>query len=379
MPWLDDETPIEVTTAFLNRNISGWPQPNTPRIDPRFRMVHGVLAPAPRPSRHLFRLRPNGIFTTPILNCWIDLLAISDTQLEGISGPHPSTGWDIKLTLTLFADPIEQPETATSGIEYRWTFSFPGEPDFFYWMMFTDEDISQPDEIKIQQTKTFVVGPSFPTDDNKDPILNAAFPAPVHGNVEFWGMSECWVFPGAAAPLGSAEFNNVDTSILFDGYTLITATAVKFELDVRLRDNNFCAVLARRFNTTRWVGLKQDFFQWRSTSVPLSPLIPLSEWGTFRAEFDWSVSGLAWKCWWNDVLIGTTAAAFQHALVFNQMGRRGATYVGDYDCRKLTLQDTDPAAPRLLLSTELQNDACDIGPSGLKGTTEGMTLPSCPP
>ncbi len=177
---------------------------------------------------------------------------------------------------------------------------------------------------------------------------------------------------------GAAEFNGVDTSILFDGFTTTTSQRLQVECDVELRDNSFCAILARSNNTTRWVGLKQDFFQWRSVAIPISPVIPLNEFGTFRAEFDWNAGvGSKWRLFWNGVLVGTNAGGAS-SLFFNLMGKRGPTYLGDFDMRNMVLQDTDPAAPRLLLSTELISDACDIGISSLKGTTENMTLASCP-
>jgi len=377
MPWLDDDTPQAILDAFGSRKISEWPQPDLPRIDARMRMVHGIGLPAPRAHRHVFRLRPNGPGDPTIFNCWLDAFPISDTQMQGSSGPHPVEGWDMMLTVTLYEDPPGDPTFGVTGLEYRWTFTFPGEPDWDYWQMYSTSLPAYPDGVPFELLFAFTVGPDDLSDLDKDPILNPSFPAVVRENMEWWCQSECWVFPIPPAA-ASAEFNGDDTSILFDGFTTTSAARLQLECDVLLRNNNFCAILARSDNTVRWVGLKPDFFQWHGVAIPLSPVIPSSVFGTFRAEFDWNAGiGSNWRCFWNGALIGTSAAGAT-GLFFNLMGKRGPTYVGDFDMRNLTLLDTDPAASRLLLSTELQTDACDIGIDSLKGTTENMTLASCP-
>jgi len=194
-----------------------------------------------------------------------------------------------------------------------------------------------------------------------------------------WAMSDCFLFPRAAAgPTAFAAFNNLDASVIFDAFTTNTSNRWKLQFDVRLRDTDDCCVLGRTNNFSRRALLSSTRFLWFSVGTTIDPPLPLNEFGTVRVEWDWDTPGLFFNVWWNDVLRGTEAAFFANGLRFNVMGKSGATFVGDFDMLNLTLEDNNPGSPNLMLSTELQVDACDIGVKMLKGTTENMTLPSCP-
>lgn len=325
----------------------------------------------------MFRFAPTFHAAFPVFNGWIDLFALSDTLLEGTSGPNPDNGWDIKLQITNYIDPVVDPDFGKHGIGMRWTFTFPGEPDWSYWLMFDKDAAEWAAGIPYDIFQVFV-DPIAIFDDDLDPVLNPSFVTVPSQNIAFLAMSECWVFPELPAPTGFAEFNGVDSRIIFDDFTNAHGQRFRLECDLRLFNTDLGIILGRTNNTTRWVGIRPHNIQWRSGVVNFSPDIPINEWGTFRVDHNW-VDGPAsgWKCYWNDVLIGTAGAGVSE-LPFNSMGFRANSFGTNFDMRLLQLEDTDPAAPRILISTELQVNACDIGEQTLKGTTENMVLASCP-
>ena len=138
MPWLEEDTPASVTDALANRKLASWPEPNTERIDARFRHTYGTLAPSPRAERFLWRMQPSGPGGT-IFNAWLDVVATSDTTLEGDTGFEPGVGWKVFLKVTNFIDPAVDPTWSKHGIEYRWRITIPSNPDWEFWTMY-DKD-----------------------------------------------------------------------------------------------------------------------------------------------------------------------------------------------------------------------------------------------
>lgn len=194
-----------------------------------------------------------------------------------------------------------------------------------------------------------------------------------------YAMSDCYLFPRLAqAPLGKAEFNGVDAYIGFDDYTDIHTDRFMLEFDIYLYDLDEMALLGPLFSSSKYVRFKYDGMSWRSSLVLFSPTLPLNEWMTIRIEWNWDSPTSKWKVFKDDVLIGTNTTQGASGLRFNQMGRRGSIIQGVFDMRNLHWEDTDPAAPEVLWSCLLQDDACDTGPKLLKGTTFNMALPSCP-
>jgi len=368
--------PVEAVNEWINRGgflqkhkIGRWPHPNTNRTKSGFIMVTDRDL-AHTAFKRLFCW--NMIESTDEVNFpnwqnfgWLDLDVVSSSNVEGDSDTNID-GWvaheEIKSFETL-------PVGGTPGVELRMELTHAASGHFIKRTYEFAEDTRQ----------WFFDRDGNP--DNEDPITEETsvdFPYGNSANFE-WAMSDCFLFPRAApAPLDFAVFNNTDASILFDAFTNSTGQRIQLEYDVRIRTGPTLVVLGRGVNTSRHTDLSIGSFVWRTSVVSLSPDLPLDEWGTIRAEFNWNDPGTNWKVYWNGVLRGSNAGAGASSLFFNTMGRRGSFYQGNFDLKNLTLQDTDPAAPRLLLSTELQVDACDIGEKSLKGTTENMTLSSCP-
>lgn len=376
MPWFDPNLTSDEEDYFLfpggfpnKHKVGRWPHPQTNRAQAGF--IHATAVPIAHTAfKRLF--------------CW---------QLEGAGDPimwPPWTRfghWDLSIDAPGFivADVGVNAEGWSSRIEIKNYDSLPvdGGPgvEILCWLL--HDALGHKVTITTEWPKS---GTAWRWDTDGLDIggaytsttVTAGFPYPFR-KIGDWAMSDCFLFPRDTPPVeGFADFNNVDTSILFDGFTNATNQRIQLEFDVLLRDTAQCIVLGRGVNTTRHADLTPASFVWRTSVILLSPDLPLDEFGTVRVEFNWNDPGTNWKVYWNGALRGSNATSGATSLFFNTMGRHGSIYDGNFEMRNLTLQDTDPASPRLLLSTELQDDACDIGEKTLKGTTENMTLPSCP-
>lgn len=376
MPWFDPPATGADTALWLSPSGTGskhivgrWPHPNVLRTSSDY-ILEFTDDLSHVAYRRLFRMDftdTSDPVTFPEFDLWGHWdVGIFQTgwlfQTEVVN----SEGWSIEISIqkaenlpqlgvegTLLTFHAEHPASGhfiTQTYEYRldtnsWRFDRDQAPDFLVWK--TEEK-----SVDFPYLKAFL----------RD-----------------YAMSDCYLFPRAAAgPTAFASFNNLDASVIFDAFTTNTSNRWKLQFDVRLRDTDDCCVLGRTNNFSRRALLSSTRFLWFSVGTTIDPPLPLNEFGTVRVEWDWDTPGLFFNVWWNDVLRGTEPAFFANGLRFNVMGKSGATFVGDFDMLNLTLEDNNPGSPNLMLSTELQVDACDIGVKMLKGTTENMTLPSCP-
>lgn len=377
MTWFDDGSPTEYVDATNNLKVGLWPIKNSPRIDPRFRLINGEGKPAPQASHFFVRLQIQPAPTPVFKNCLIPLAAVADQKLEGSSGVS-GDGFEFIFSIESFVVP--DPDFDVWGFRYKLVYKHAGFPDFFMLQMVgTDVDAAKFNlNIKIDAlTPTQQWGPSW-FDTDYDPLVNTDvdMPIPLQA-IKAWPLSECFV-PQIAPEEGAAEFNGVDAWIGFDGYTDVHTQRFMLEFDIKLYDTGECVVLGPLFSSSKYVRFQQSSMSWRSSLITFSPILPLEEWMTIRVEFNWVFPTEKWKVYKDDVLIGENDTQGASGLQFNQMGRRGSIIQGVFDMRNLHYEDTDPAAPEVLLSTLLISDACDSGPKALKGTTVIMDLPSCP-
>lgn len=376
MPWFVPPLTNDEESAFIQpggpsipHKVGRWPHPNTDRVDARFIMRH--MDPlAHTANRRLFCVSTDD--TSDFLNFphwslfghW-DIEVIADHHLQQTVTANVH-GWDLIVDFQSF-DVL--PFKGNPGIEVKFKTSHAASGHWHQKTFEFDHGI-MPFTWNTVAAGTLVI--------QSETTESPAFP---YNFVKFfdWPMSDCFLFERAPpAPLDFAEFNGVDTSILFDGFTNTTAARHQTEFDIRFKDTSSNAVLARSNNSTRWLNVNVTGCQWRSTVTSFGSSLNINQWYRVRLEFNWNDPGTNWKLYLDGVLDGTNPTSGSSSLFFNLMGKRGATYVGNFDLKNLTLQDTDPASPRLLLSTELQVNACDIGEKTLKGTTENMTLSSCP-
>lgn len=354
---------------FVKHKIGRWPHPNTNRTKSGF-IMETDRDLAHTAFKRLFCWNLGSSFDEVNFPNWqnlgwLDLDVVGNSDVHGDSDTNID-GWVCHEEIKFLDD---LPVLAAPGVEVKMELTHAASGHF-----------------AIQTFEFPETGPQWHWDRDANPsgggptsqLLSPSFP---YLNIQSfeWAMSDCFLFPRqTAGPLDFANFNGVDASILFDAFTNATNQRIQLEFDVLLRDTSQCVILGRGVNTTRHVDLTPASFVWRTSVVLLSPDLPLDEFGTVRAEFNWNDPGTNWKVYWNGSLRGSNAGAGASGLFFNTMGRHGSFYKGDFGMKNLTLQDTDPGAARLLLSTELQVNACDIGEKELKGTTENMTLSSCP-
>lgn len=376
MPWfVPPLTPTEIDLykypgGFPNKHRVGrWPHPNTLRVDCRYFMVNAEVVAACAFNR-FFRVDTGGSSdeaTFPMFLQYgnIQLEAISPGHIQGTSDVN-SLGWTGRIDIQSY-DSL--PLAGAPGVNWKFKLEHPASGEWGELGAEFEQGVKEwTYDIDVSR-----LGGFWDTFEK-----SALFPFIVL-HARDWAMSDCYLFPREdPAPTQFADFNNIDATLRFDAFTLNNDQQVKLEFDLYLRDENDLIVLGRSNSGTRWVKMRHDFFSWRLTGFNFDTNIPLNTWGTFRAEWDWGFGLSEWHVFWNDVQIGTKTAGFVNGLLFNQFGERGNIIEGNFKMKNLTLEDGGPVTPRLLLSTELQANACDIGVSSLKGTTTNMVLPSCP-
>ena len=377
MPWLEDDTPLSVTDADANRKVPSWPRDETGRIDPRFRQLYGVLMPAPRAMRHLFRCDAGIPSPSDLFNCWVDLVPVSDTVLQGNSGPHPDEGWIVTLTVTNYQSPAVDPNFGKSGIEYRWNIDNPGESSFDRWEMF-DKDapaylaLGIPFELK----RGFgFIEPLNGTD--WDPVVDLWYPANPITSYSWWTMSECWKFEELPEE-GAAEFNGVDSYIKNRTRTIDTTGAWRQEFDVRLHAVDLCDYLCKSFNTTRYCRIGLDRIMYNNRVVFFTTSLVLGTWYHIDFRFQWDAADGLYRVA-IDGGADDTAANSNINLKWDQFGKRGTQLPrGEYDFKNFVLRNGTASSSVVYLDQKMQVNACDDGPDGRDGDTFNMTLPSCP-
>lgn len=372
MPALSEEESVDFVFPGgvpVKHKVGRFPHPNTLRTDGRYRHRHTSPWSATA-HRRLF--------------CWT-----LDESLDPLRDPDWSLfgHWDVTALdeNTLVANVIENEFGWKSNIQIKSFDSLPVNGTAGIEWLMTLTHTANGDEVTVTREFEKDVNPwRWDTDAapvTGPPLTETRTPDfPYAASKAFdWAMSDCFPFTRAApAPIEFAEFNSTDASILFDAFTNTTTQRIQLEFDVRIHPGSTSVILGRGVNTTRNVKLAVGNIVWRTSVIPIVPDLPLDVWHTIRLEFNWNDPGTNWKVYVDGLLRGVNASSGATSQFFNTMGRRGNFYEGVFDMKNLTLQDTDPAAPRLLLSTELRFDACDIGEKSLKGTTENMFLPSCP-
>lgn len=296
---------------------------------------------------------------------WLDLDVVGDSSVDGDSDTN-SFGWVLHQEIKSFAT---LPVAGTPGVEMRLLLSHAASGHFIdrTWefeeignQWFWDRDGNPTGSTAVSEVKSV----DFPYD---------------HVKSFEWAMSDCFLFPRALpAPLDFAAFNGTDTSILFDQFTNDTDARYQLEFDARFRDFSTNALLARTDNTVSWVNINRGAVEWKQFAISFSPSLVNNVWYRIRLEYNWNDPGTGRKLYLDGLLNAHLPSSGNVDLHFNLMGKKGPTYIGDFDCKNLTLLDTDPASPRVVLDMPLLVNACDVGELSIKGTTENMSLPSCP-
>lgn len=378
MTWFDKGEPPEYDLAASHIKVSPWPHPDGPRIDARFRMNKGQFLPAPKPSRYFLRMRPFSGLPPITFNSLVDILPISDTELEGSTGVDPD-GYSLDFKWKLFVDP--DPLFSVVGHQLTITYHHVGFPDFWITGMFGSDQPADYDtvEVPLLASEPFI-HPITWKDTNYDPLVNTdvTIGAPMANMFEWWPLSECLAFAEPAG-VGFAEFNEVNTykwPVIAPNYT----DGWRFEYDIRLRShastNEIMGTHTNTLESHYWSG---RFCSWRGSNIDTGSLLPLDTWLHVDFDYEWQTAGSTLlRCFRDGVPVGTKFVSTGIAYGY-QLGQRGPTLSGFFELRNFKLFYGNEAAPDIGYDFPMQVDACDVSPNLLGGTTTGMALPSCPP
>lgn len=381
MAWLENGTPSSVSDAFVNNKVAWHPQPNSLRINPRYRMLPGAGLPCAMAQRHLMRILPNGGVEGEIFNGWLDVVPISDDVLEGSTGLSPE-GYELQLQVIdygLVLDPV----SLSHGIVMLWTFSKTGETPFFVRYirrapLYPGQNGVTPNMIELFGVK--LPAPFITTDF--DPLIHTWWTnEPSEQYYEWTTMSECWQFPEPPIEDGFAEFNGVDAYLSITPDSIAFSGVWKWEFDIRIRSFLNCWPLQSGSLWHVRGGVDATNVVIQNNGVPHGGAITLDTWHHVVLQRGWgpAVSGLS-ELFVDDTFIAdnmtnNTGGPF-HYMGGNAPQGRGNW--GDFDLRYMLIQ-TDNGDILTVLDMDLTIDACDDSPQQMVGTTFNMDLLSCVP
>lgn len=377
MTWFADGDPPEFETARDNPKIALWPYSQNVRIDPRYRLLMGEGLPAPRAGQYFVRFVIEDGPPSVTKNCVIPLVPIGDQELEGTSGVS-ADGYEFILNIRPWTTP--DPEFSVFGHEHTITYKHSGFPDFFVRQMYGTDDVGSQFTVRIKVDDPNWdqhMGPFWFSTDY-DPLINTDVDdvAVMQDNWFHWPLSEC-IDLDPVPPSLFAEFNGVDAAITYSPVTFTNGARWYQDFDYRTHTLSDVVVLGKTFNTSQWSGFTGKFCRFMGFLVDMGTPVPDNVWTNIRFEYSWTVNDGIYRVFWDGVPKGTLTN-FTQFHFFNTHGRRGPSFVGEFDLRNYKFVTGTPAVPRVILDSALTVNACDAGPDLLKGTTVNMALPSCP-
>ncbi len=377
MPWLDNDTPTTVSNSRVNKNVSLWPEHETTRIDARFRMIRSNPEPFPRAVRHLVRIKPLIGAGTTIFNGWLNVTIDTVDRFVGSTGLGPD-GYDLQLEIDQY-DVAVHPVWGDHGVEFVWTYSHVGFPNFFSAWWYPSDGAAPILNFTPAQIQPFTpVGgwPTFRTD--YDPLVNTDWTdTNMHRSWEWWSLSECWVFP-AVPVAGFAEFNGTTAYIKNRSRTNDTTGAWRQEFDIRLQATDNCDYFCKSFNTTRFCRIGPNDIGWIGRFVTFTTPLVVGTWYHIDFRYQWdSADGLYRVA--VDGGADDTSANTNFNAKLDQYGRRGSQVPrGEFDLKNFLFRDGTAASNTVYLDQNMDVNACDAGPDARDGDTFFMPLPSCP-
>lgn len=377
MPWLDNDNPPNLPDQSAYLKVSEWPQPNSSRIDARLRFEEGCGDSfAPRPSHYVVRIRPEIGPGATIYNGWLEVTVDTVGHAHGTTGLGPD-GYEVELDITLYKT-APDPNFGKIGIEYRFTYHHTGFPDYWIAYMWATDDptfgvLCVPFRMRVQFTS---LGGFHFVATNYDPIVNTDWTRVIlRDGWEYWGQPECWEFQPAAQFV--AEFNDVDARINFSPKSVTLLPRWSVEFDIRPHSLADITVMGHSENTFTTLGFFFLFMRYNNMLINMGSRLPADVWTSVRMDYSWPIDDGFYRVFWDDVPRGLQELPMT-GKVFDQMGANFDDIKGHFDLRLLKWVHGTPAAPITFIETALEQNACDVGPSAMKGTTFNMALPSCP-
>lgn len=381
MPWFEAE-PTEEELLWWNVRqsppthlISLWPQPSSPRVDARFRLRH-MLNDVIHPSPSRFYVNPDSNDAAdPVANPrhenwgWLDLAVVGEGHLAGTTGLDDD-GWEFTMD---FREHAVLPEDGRAGIELEMVWINPAAEFAMKLIEFPQADVAtayrvRPDELMLQLfSGRVLVSPGWPYNT----LVQDFFWRPV---------SDCYAFPPPGNS-GCANFNGIDSWIELTSFTPTVSGSWMYEADLFIRNLTGAWVMCRSDITQSRTGYNNNAGQWRTATVPTTPVAPVNTWFKFRMERRWSVptSGNM-RVFFDDVQVGSFNEP-NFTGTYNALGGNrplpALNRWADMCMKNFLFQDGSQAAPRTILNMPLTENTCDLSPLANHGIPHGMNLPSC--
>lgn len=377
MPWLGNDDPPERLLAEQNRLISLWPQPNTARVDARFRMIRSNPYCWPRAVQHFVRIKPLKGTPNTIYNGYLHVVVDTPDRFFGTTGLGPD-GYEIELEI-IQHDALVHPVYGTHGVEFIFTYKHTGFPDFFAaWYYASDGPLAVMNFLPAQFQAFTPSGGWLQFRTSWDEFVNTDWTEDImRGGWEWWTLSECWEIEPPAPAGGDADLNGVDSDIIFDARTDWNGARYYLEFDIRNREDIGIVVLGKTFNTTQYFGFTGEYAFWNGYLTWMGEILTLDTWIHIRFEWAWTAEDSTYRVFWDGAPKGTKVGALRFNQ-FDTIGKKGPAFVGNYQLKNLFYATGEPGSEITLLDMPLIVDACDAGPDLIKGTTTNMVLPSCP-
>lgn len=376
MPWMpEDTTDARWNTLKFNTKLGKWPKAESARIDAHFRMMHVEGAPYPLASRYVIRSSPFQL-TTENFICFIDIAYRPGTDdFFGTSGIS-NAGREVTLTVKQF-DPAKEPFSGHRAMRFHFTYQKDGggiQNAYFVRDFEETGDYTCP-------YRPFSLGAGGTFEKFSDPIVQPTdwTKSPVSNGFHWITMSDCYVLEEeiATGPLIFAEFNDLDARINFAPSTGLILPRFSIEFDIRPHTNADITVMGSSDSLFVHLGFFFLFMNYQNMLINMGSQLPLDVWTKVRVDRSWPIDDGFYRVFWDDNQKGSQALPFE-SREFNQMGANINDIHGDFDLRNLKWVHGSPAAPITVIDTPLEQNACDLGPSSMKGTTINMALPSCP-
>lgn len=349
--------------------VAIWPHPNTPRIDPRFRMKYVVQPTFPVASRWGFYFQEFGEAWDPDDPNnngfgWFDMTVIDVDHIAG-SLPLNALGYAAEI---LFRVDENMPLHQQAGIICEIDLTIPGEP----LQKQTGEFVAVGEGLPLrydEDTKEHGPSPGWNWVD-LDPFVDDVLIC------QLFAASECYLFP--EEPVGQAAFNGTDAYVKLAN--LMTFTNNPFRLSVELKLNqtvNHWPIFGRD-GTGGFFGMRGADIIFGTLTLPTTWVPVQDVWFTWVYEFE-PVTQLQHKL----TIAGTVVRDSTNGRQFTPMDTIGVyrhgvsgTLWADMDMRNLKLETGTPGNYVTKLDMPLMANALDSGPEANHGTTFNMPLPS---
>jgi len=354
----------------VNHLVGTWPNPGSPRVDARYRMLHGDNCTA-SPSRFLLRVRHELIVDPPTAatkDVWalMDLVPIAGGHIEGTTVANPDG-----IVLRMSVQNLEVlPDLLIPGVRMEIELSLADNGSVIYW----ENWATFPGSSRWSRFANNWVGGSETQGWIVDPLWT-------YGNFvqKYQSGSECYDFPRQSEILpGFAEFNGIDSYIALSHSVDAFSLPFRVTCEFRMRGQPDWMPIWGNFAAGGFFGKDKSDVIFGNLRLPTSWNANVDAWHTYRYDFEQTgqlghqeyIDGI-------NVMDAVTNRQFMQA---NRLGvyrhTVPGTIWGHFDLKHLLYQKGTVGNFTTVLDMPLQENALDLGPQANHGTTFNMDLPS---